>query len=333
MNHSALEILPFIWRHRKVLGGVVLLALIISTIFSFILPPKYKSVVTVYPSSSASVSKSILQERSGVKNDLLQFGEDEETERLLQVLNSDKLQKRLIQRFNLMEHYGIDTGSCQYPYFRLNQKIEKYIDFERTKYRAIKIEVLDKDPEMAAKMADYTIRSLDTLMNRIYHSRAQKAFQIVKNEYFSLKKEIQATQDTLSALSEKGIYSYEKQAEVYSEAYAQAVANGNKEGAQLLKQKLNNLGKYGGVYYTKKEFLDHETERLSDLKGQYKAMQIEAFEFMSYIFVIDEAEVPKRKASPKRLLIIVSTTIIAFIVALLLLVILHRIKQLRFTYD
>lgn len=73
--------------------------------------------------------------------DIMNFGEDEQTEQMLQVLNSNKVRDKVIERFNLMEHYNIDPNQ-KFPYTKLNKLYDNRIKFRRTEYNAVKITVL-----------------------------------------------------------------------------------------------------------------------------------------------------------------------------------------------
>ena len=67
----------------------------------------------MFPAASVSVSKNLVETNviTSDTKDILTFGEDEESERLLQVLYSDQIREHIIDKFNLMQHYKIDTAS------------------------------------------------------------------------------------------------------------------------------------------------------------------------------------------------------------------------------
>ena len=91
----------------------------------------------------------------------LEFGEEEEAEKALQILQSSKLQGRLIRNFELKKHYNIKKSST--PNTDLGKKINSNIKFARTRYLSIKIEVLDHDPIMAQNIANGILNLYDTI--------------------------------------------------------------------------------------------------------------------------------------------------------------------------
>jgi uncharacterized protein involved in exopolysaccharide biosynthesis len=107
------RLLVFLYRWRKLLLITGAAAAILSMFFSssIFIPPLYRSTVIMYPASSNSVSKALLNENPGTSQDLLEFGEDAQTEQMLQILNSNKIKDRVIRQFDLADHYGIDTNS------------------------------------------------------------------------------------------------------------------------------------------------------------------------------------------------------------------------------
>jgi len=107
------NILVFIYRKRWPLIIICGLALIVSSIVSLLLPDKYKSTVILFPASSSSISQSLVTE-SQQKKDILKFGEEEEVEQLMQMLQSTDIRNRIIEKYDLFEHYDIEKDS-KYP--------------------------------------------------------------------------------------------------------------------------------------------------------------------------------------------------------------------------
>ncbi len=152
---NSANLLDFLYRWRYTLIIFTFLAIVASFIFSspFFITPKYKSTVIMFPVATNSISKVLISQNSGIKEDILGFGEEEQAEQMLQLLNSNLIRDRIIEKYKLMEHYGIEPDS-RYKYTRLYGKYEDNIKFRRTEYMAVKITVLDTDPQMAADIAN-----------------------------------------------------------------------------------------------------------------------------------------------------------------------------------
>src|SRR3954468_6868116 len=90
-------------RWRKPLSIVLLCTLVAAFIFSspLFITPKFKSSVIFFPSSTNSISKAILEESVSEKQDILAFGEEEQAEQMLQILNSDDIRLAIINKYDL----------------------------------------------------------------------------------------------------------------------------------------------------------------------------------------------------------------------------------------
>lgn len=299
-----------------------LLALIFSS--SFFIPPLYRSTVIMYPASSNSISKALLNENASVKQDLLEFGEDAQTEQMLQILNSNKIKDRVIQKYHLLSHYGIDSTS-KYKHITLYRKYESNITFKRTEYMAVKVSVLDKDPQMAADIANNIAELLDSVKNDMQKERAVMGFKIVEAEYMKLKGEIRSMEDSLTQLRKLGVHDYETQAEMINQQLAIEIANGNKRGIEALDNKLTILAMYGGPYVSLRDALEYEKKQLSFVKAKYEEAKIDATENIPQKFVVENAYKAERKAYPIRWVIVVISTLSALVMAMLTIMLVERI--------
>ena len=106
-NSVNLISLVYNWRKQLIIVGCA--SAIISIIASFLITPKYKSEVIMFPTQTSSISKALLNENNTGKEDILKFGEEEEAEQMLQILNSDYIRSRICNKYKLMKHYDIDA--------------------------------------------------------------------------------------------------------------------------------------------------------------------------------------------------------------------------------
>lgn len=320
-------ILELCKRNKWLLLVISFLSLVFFSVIAYILPPEYRATVVLFPASNESTSYALLNENSNSKG-ITRFGDIEEVEYYLQILHSDQIKNYITKRFDLYNHYEIDT-LAKYPKTKLTKKLENNISFRKTKYLSIEIEVFDKDPKIAAKMANAIADYSDTLYNKIKNERALKAFNIVKKEYFEALANVQQIQDSLKKLRELGVINYEAQSEVYSNAYAQALAIGNKEGAKAIEEKFKIISQYGGTYQMFDELLTYESERITQLKQKYLEAKVDAEHYIPYKFVVSRAEIPEKEYYPIRWLIVLSGFISTLLLTLFILAFFSR-KKLNF---
>lgn len=328
-NFDSTTVLLFLIKWRKPLIVVTVAAMLASVIFSSpaFITPKYKSTVILYPAATNAISKALLSESSNVKEDILDFGEDEETEQLLQILHSNRIRDRIIQKYDLMAHYDIDTTS-PYRMTRLFREYEDNISFKRTEFMAVKITVLDKNPEVAANIANDIAELLDSTKNEMQKKRAQRAYEIVKEQYFKLRDEVREMEDSLTKLRQYGVHDYESQAEMINQQLAIELANDNEQGVQRLERKLEILAKYGGPYVSLRDALEHEKKQLSMLRAKYEEAKTDAEEVLPTKFVVNSAYKAERKSYPIRWLIVLVTTVSAFILTLIVILIIENLSDL-----
>ncbi|MCD6112309.1 MAG: hypothetical protein J7J86_03460 [Bacteroidales bacterium] len=331
-NFNSLKLLLFLYKWRKILFIVSLVSILTSIIFSspYFITPKYKSTVIMYPVSTNSISKALLNENVNSKEDILGFGEDEQTEQMLQILNSNKIRNRVIRKFDLMKHYKIDT-TLKYKYTKLYKEYKNNIKFNRTKYMAVEITVYDKDPQMAANIANYIAESLDYVKNQIQKERALKGFKIVEAEYNKLKTEIQVKEDSLTTLRKLGVHDYESQVEMINRQMAMELAKGNKPGISRLEAKLKILAKYGGPYVSLRDALEHDKKQLSAVKNKYEEAKIDAENFLPQKFIVNSAFKAERKSYPIRWIIILISFLSSIFITIIVLIIIEDISLFNIT--
>lgn len=319
------KLAKFLMTWRKPLALIVGVSVVLSFIFSspFFITPKYRSTVIMFPTSSNSISKALLSDNANAKQDILEFGVDEQTEQMLQILNSSRIRDRVIAKFDLMKHYDIDPNS-EYKNTTLQREYEGNITFKRTEFMAVKISVLDKDPAMAANIANSIADLLDSVKNDMQHDRAMQGYRIVEAEYNQLKADVKQKEDSLSALRKLGVNDYETQAEMMNQELAIAIAKNNTKGVKALEEKLNVLSLYGGPYVSLRDALLYDKKQLSEVKTKYDEARIDAHESLPQKFIVESAFKAERKAYPVRWLIMLSTTISVFLLAVVLIIIFEK---------
>ena len=320
----------FLYKWRKPLFIILVASVFFSWFFSgpWFISPKFKATVILFPTSSNSVSKSLFSEQGGKGSDLMAFGEDEQAEQLLQILSSNKIRDRIIRKFNLMQHYDIDTSS-DFKNSILFKEYERNISFRRTEYMAVQISVYDKDPQMAADIANKIAELIDSTKNDMQRQRAVRGFEIVETEYKKLQADVNATVDSLVKLGNLGVNDVEYQSQVLNQQMAIAIMNGNRTAQAALQKKLDVLGKYGGVYMSLKNSLEFKTEQLTILQTKYKEAKVDAEEDLPQKFIVNDAYKPERKSYPVRWLIVLVSTFSVFFLAIMVLIIMEKISAYK----
>ncbi len=327
-NFNLTNIIIFLFKKRKPILIITTLATIISIIVSLIMENEFKSSVVIYPASTSSVSKALLTDMSRAPKDILKFGEEEETEQLMQILQSEEIKSKIISKYKLMEHYKINPEK-KYSKTKLLKEYNSKISFRKTQYQAIEITVYDTDNEIAANIANDITTILDSVYNKVQKNRAFMALEIIENQFQLEKKYILQIEDSLSALRKLGVFDYEIQAKNYTEAHTNAIEAGNSYKAKLLQEKLDVLAKYGSSYNSLSQLHEKEIEQLSLLKSKYEEAKVDAYQNLPHKYIVNPAQVSEKKAKPVRWIIVVFSTITAFIFSIFLVLLLDSLQVVK----
>ena len=314
--------------YRKPVFIILAIAALFAIVFStpFFITPLYKSTAIIYPTSSNSISKVLISTTYQSEKDIMNFGEDEQTEQMLQVLNSNRVRDKVIERFDLMNHYDIKADS-KYPYTKLNKLYDSRIKFRRTEYNAVKITVLDADAALAAQMANDITEIFDSTMNQMQKEVATQAFRLVEDEYNTLCAEMAQLEDSLNTLRRLGVFDYESQVEMLSQQLAIELGKGNTQGVSNIQKQLDIIAEYGGASYAINERLDNDRLQLSLVKSKYEEAKVDATEYIPHKFVVTSAFQAERKSYPVRWIIVTVTLLSTFLLLILCIVVFDRYKN------
>lgn len=321
IDQGAQDLFIFLWRKRKSLAIVGAAAFVLSIVGSFLMTQLYRSTAIVFPAATSTVSFS---EQRNAKASSMDFGEEEHAEQLLQILQSSRIRHRIVEKFDLFNYYNIKPDASNRN-FKLQKKWDKHITFERTRYGSIKIEVLDKNPEQAADIANEIVRLIDTVKNQMIKERTVHAFEIVSRKYKQLESEKLNLEDTLMKLSLAGVVTKESRANLYTSLSQVKTATDH----QLIKDAIEVNAKYGALYDGLAELREFKTDKLTTLETAYEQAESDANVDFTHKFEVEAAVPADKKAKPKRAIVVLVSTIGALAAAILLLLIQAKIAELR----
>lgn len=325
-NLDSSHLLIFIFDRFKIFFAVGVIAAIVSSVVSLSMEEKYESSVIMFATTQSSIGEQFYEESK--QGDLLAYGESDDAERLLQLLNSGKVRANIINKFNLSEHYGIDLTQ---PGSRstLNQVYNSSVNASKTRFGSIKISVLDKDPEVAKNVANSIVNLTDSLANSLRNERAQQAYALAKSTYEKAVSEIQNAENELGELHEQGIYDFEAQVEGLTAQYGTAVANRNLSGAKIIKEDLDKISKLANKYNELVNFLEPAYEQLATIKKRLDLMKVDAETQIPSSLVVDYAEAADKKSYPVRWMIVVVSVLSTLAMTLILLLALDSVKSAK----
>lgn len=312
------------WKKHFLTLGIA--AILISTIVSFVITPKFRASVTLFPVRPGSVSKELFSPAYSGDKDILRFGEEDDSERMMEVLNSEEILSRLNNKYDLLKHYDIEPEH-KYKRTLLKEEFEENVSFKKTEFQSVLITVLDHSPDTSAMIANDIAAFLDTVIFDMQRERAKIGFSIIEEEYFKMEKYIAQLEDSLAVLRNSGVQDYD----LYTRQYTKALAKGQTAGVKALEEKMNVLAKNSGMYLFLKERLAHEASRFTDLRAKYIEAKVDIRERLPQKFIVESALVPEKKYTPVRWLIVVVSTISTLLMGILAVIAIENSKSLRKT--
>lgn len=313
------------WKHILIItfiGGLVTIGM------SLTIKNRYKSTVVFYPTTTSSISRALLDVKGNSRQDFLEFGEEEEAEQMLQILQSDQIRQWVIEKYDLYKHYKIKPDS-KYAKTKMFKRFSNNVNFRRTEYNSVEISVLDEDPVIASNIANDIAAQLDSVKNKIQKERAMEGFRIVEAEYERLNKEVEFISDSLDKIRALGVNDYISMSEVLNRAYAEALAKGNQAGANSVKQQIDLVSKYGGSYVELTEDLELVQKQRAEWKVKYDEAKVDAEKFVPQKMVVNYAFPADRKTYPKRSMIVIGGTFATFCMTVFFLIGLENWKRYK----
>lgn len=340
-SSGLLDYLAVILKHRRMVFGIVLAAVIITAVYASLLPNIYTAKVMILPletdKAGVGVALGQLGEAAGIAG--LGMGGSSITDLHMTMLRSETVRDPLIERFKLMEAYKARRRSEAYA------ALDRNVDISAGKKDGvITIAVDDKDPRRAAEMANACVEELGKMAvrlntssagnNRVYleerlaEARADlataedalKVFQS-RNKAVSVTDQARATIDSVAQLRAQ-LAAQEVQLATIRRQFTEssqeakntrtAIANlraqiGSLEGAGGGSSAVPSVGSMPrlGQEYARlmREFKIQET-LVELLSKQYEVAKLSEVKDVSPFQVLQIAKIPDSKSKPHRTLMV-----------------------------
>lgn len=187
-----LWVIRFLYKNRKLLVGFALMGALLAGITSFFLPKKYSSTCIIFPSGGSDVDKN------------LQFGMDLHNDQLMQLLLSASMRDSIVQKFHLIQYYEIDTSAKGWKE-ELEDKIQRDIVFNKTRYYSIEISAETKDAQFSANIVNEIVKITERLYWQLIRQNSSELLENAQKNYVNSESQVKLLADSLRNLvAQKG---------------------------------------------------------------------------------------------------------------------------------
>lgn len=291
-NNTPLLKAIFKWKWHIII--ITIVAAIAGAIFSGpnFITPKFKSEAIVYPWGKS------------------EFSDETFTEQMLQIMESQEIMDSVVETFDLMKHYGIDKDG-QFAKTYLVGEYRDRVSISKTPYDAVKIRVLDEDPEMAYSIVNEIINLYSMKFNDIYKSKKWEYVRLYEKNLAKKYSFIDSLKKELTKIAEDGdMINYLYLSKGNSMAYFSNSGNNNPE----------NISNAIALI----ELIASETEAYSEVRLEYEREIRQADGDMTHLGIVSRPYIADKKSYPVRWIIVAISAIGAFLASILVIVALEK---------
>ena len=156
-NFNNLSLIQLIFKWKWHILIITILAALCGAIFSgsAFITPLYKSEAIAYPANTSP------------------YSEEDRTEQMLQIINSQSIADSIIEKYDLWTDYKIDR---KHPHAKTLMILEyqNKIKINKTPYEAVSIVVNDQDPETACNIAKDILYFYDQKIRKLHREKSEE---------------------------------------------------------------------------------------------------------------------------------------------------------------
>ena len=349
-QNSLLGVLQTIYRWKKTIRNVCLLALAGSIVFSLTLKNYYQATTIFYPASPRLASPELIFGNTGQVMDY--YGSDRDLDRIAEIAVCRELEDFMVSRFNLYNHYGYSDSTAQETRSKVRKMFRALYTAEKNKNDALEISVEDTDPALSAEMANAARDKVNAIAQRLTKESQAKLLTAFEENIKRKTAELTLLGDSLRRTQAYyGIYDPSAQGEVLSEQLTTAESQIARQGARLDVLEKNPIIPRDTIAYIRANLAGYQRQRdqlmsanpaneavtvrrynegltrvavLQDL--HFQARKQLSYDMERYhqiraaydtdipaLLVVETADVPLIKSRPKRSIIVLATLVAAFL--------------------
>lgn len=305
------DILRVALKRRITLLSIILLACAGGYFFSgeLFIKPKYKSTAVIYPVN------------------IIPYSMETPTEQLLQLVNSADVRTMMIRKYDLADHYHIDTNRTAGK-TKLFARYDENISIRQTEYESIRIDIFDSNPDTACTMVNGLIDMVNLKARELQREKTAEVVVIYKRRMDDKQHQIDSLQHLMNELRVRyGLLDYGTQSKEATKAYLKMLSSGSSKGSMRdIDSLMNNLEEKGGQQISLNSQIGSAQDAYNAIKNDYDKAVSDLTKELTYSNIVAKPLASDSKAYPSRYLIVFVCGLSALMFTLILFVILERMK-------
>lgn len=284
------ELIRILFKWLKPILLVCVIAAIGSAIVSMMLKEQFTSSVLFQVSNPYMMDRGNLFSEE-MKGPVYLFGGKDDVNRMVTLSSSREIHSKLINKFNLYEQYKIEKNDPQSAHW-MALAIDGHLKVTKTKEGMIRAEVMDENPQLAADMANYVVKQLDSLNKEIITEKKKGLLDLYNREIEDRKKSVGFFMDSLQRYAQK-----------------------KPEDTVMI-----------GIISNLAEDALEQHQKVATIAKEHSAALNQPF---SSIYMIEEAVPAVKRTKPVRWLIVASATLCSLLAMVFMAVFVEKFKEFK----
>ena len=336
---------PIINRWKTFVAWAVALAAVVSVVVALLLPNMYRSTAVFIPTNPQTTDPDRLVD--GGKLEL--SGRAEDLDRAITIGESQPVAEFVIKKFDLYKHYKAGSPGDDATDNAVLTEFTGNLDIVHNERDAIELTFLDKDKNLAARVANTLVQVIDSVNQQLTLENRRQVLNLYRQRYEYLSTSFERSrQELLGARHRYGIFGLEMQGRYMVKQLVEteaALRKAETSGGDVagLRRVLRGITRADGGnlinlenYVRGTDSLAMFTTRVTDLQTRLIAAR-SAFEtaelslkgHLSSVYIVQKAYPATKKAKPVRWLIVAGSVLLTFVLSVIFIALLELYRHNR----
>lgn len=194
------DLLSVMYKWKKFLLINIFVIVVISVVYSLLITPTYRATAMVMlpPENNGGLSGLLGGDMAQLGAKFLGIsGSDEDI--ILGILYSRTSLEKAVNKFNLMQYYGVSDGNMT----KTLKSFRNDISFDPNEFGLFEFSIINEDPQKAADIANYFVMLGDSLNTALNTENARNNRLFLEQRYQKNLDDLKAAEDSLNLFQKK----------------------------------------------------------------------------------------------------------------------------------